>query len=67
MSELKITVQHIKSAGFCVHVGARRFCAAHGLDFHKLMHGGIPVSEVAGIQDALLDRVLIEVYRDGQQ
>lgn len=57
-----ITYLDIKAAGYCIHLGARRWCAAHGIDFRRLMLEGIPVEDVAHINDAMLARIL-EVKR----
>lgn len=60
-----ITADDVRAAGFCLHVGARRWCAANGIDFRRLMREGIMLAEVAHIDDDLLRRVL-EVKRNGR-
>ena len=57
-----ITAADIKSAGYCLHIGARRWCAAHGIDFRRLMREGIPVADVAHIDDAML-ALILEIKR----
>ena len=59
---MRITADDIRAAGYCLHTGARRWCAQHGVDFRRLMREGIPVAELAHIDDAMLRRIL-EVKR----
>lgn len=58
MSDERVTAEDIRAAGYCIHIGARRWCAHHGVDFRRLMTEGIPVDEIAGIDDALVQNVL---------
>ena len=59
-----ITANDIRAAGYCLHIGARRWCSQHGIDFTRLMREGIPVEDVEHIDDAMLQRV-IEGKRNG--
>jgi hypothetical protein len=47
----------IKSAGFCL-LGLRKFCLDFGINIKDLATSGIPVEDVANIQDANLSIVL---------
>jgi hypothetical protein len=57
-----ITWQHVLAAGYCLHRGARQWCAANGVSFRVLMTDGIPIAEVEKLDDAMARRV-IEVAR----
>lgn len=62
---MRITVQDVKAAGFCINLGARRWCAAHGVDFRKFVTLGIDDSELTDINDAMLERVKQEARKHG--
>jgi hypothetical protein len=57
-----ITWQHVRAAGYCLHRGARQWCAANGVSFRALMTVGIPIADVEKLDDAMARRV-IEVAR----
>jgi hypothetical protein len=63
--EMIITLAHVKQAGFCLNVGARRWCLRNGIDFRRLSREGIPEEEAAHLNCALMRKV-IEVAH-GQQ
>lgn len=57
MSEM-ITWRDVRDAGFCLNHGARRWCAQHGVSFRDLMREGVPVADVAHIDDEFVRRVI---------
>ena len=58
-----ITAAHVTAAGFCINLGARKFCKRHNLDFRKFVREGIDEAELVGIDDAMLKKVLEEAHR----
>jgi hypothetical protein len=60
-----ITAADVRAAGYCLHIGARRWCSRHGVDFRRLMREGIPVAELGHINDVMLSRIL-EIKTHGQ-
>jgi hypothetical protein len=62
MSDDRITWQDVRAAGYCLHVGARRWCALHGVSFRQLMSEGIPADVAECIDDEMARKVL-EVKR----
>ena len=61
----RITMDDVMKAHGCAW-GALRMGKRHGLDCHKFFKGGgLPISEVEHIDDALLKKV-IEVARERQ-
>lgn len=61
---IMVTWRHVRAAGYCIHVGARRWCAANGVDFRALMGDGVPVEQIEAIDDEMAQRVA-KVARDG--
>jgi hypothetical protein len=53
----RVTITHVREAGYCL-TGARRHCAALGLDFRRLVRDGLPICEVEGIDDALVQEIV---------
>lgn len=62
MSDERVTWQDVRAAGFCLNVGARRWCALHGVSFRQLMTEGVLVKDYEHIDDDLMRKVL-EVKR----
>jgi len=56
--EIRITAKDAQHVGFCLVPGVRDFCAIHGFDFRDFIRNGIGISEVSGIDDALLDKAI---------
>ena len=52
MSEIRVTVRHIRAAKFCSR-GARQWFARHGLDFNEFVVNGYPVEVIENTGDAL--------------
>lgn len=52
-----VTIAHCRKAGYCVK-GVKSHCLTLGLDFRKLVKGGIPIKEVEGIEDAAVRRIV---------
>lgn len=50
-----LTSRVCRDAGFCID-GQRKFCKTHGIDFRNFVKHGIAFDELAGIEDANLER-----------
>lgn len=61
-----ITLAHVKAAGFCLNYGARQWCRRNGINFRRLATTGIPEEEAAGIECAMMRKV-IEVAHGRQK
>lgn len=48
---MRVTITDIRAAGFCVD-GARRWFAAHGLDFRHFLKNGIAVEDFLATGDS---------------
>ncbi|WP_019561446.1 MULTISPECIES: hypothetical protein [Caldimonas] len=57
MSELIITIDHVRAAGLCVH-GTRTWFARQGLDFRAFLAQGLPASTLRATGDAMAQRVV---------
>lgn len=53
----RVEIRDVRAAGLCLS-GTRRHCAAVGLDFRRLVKEGLPMEEVAHLDDALVQRVV---------
>lgn len=53
-----VTWRDVKSAGFCLHIGARRWCGQHGVSFRQLMTTGLPIADLLQIDDDYARRVI---------
>lgn len=56
-SEIRISIDDVRAAGFCVR-GLRRWFEARGLDFQKFLEEGAPVSAAIRLNDAYADAVV---------
>jgi hypothetical protein len=52
MSDIMVTVKHIRNANFCSR-GARIWFARHGLDFNTFITKGYPVEVIENTGDEL--------------
>lgn len=57
MSVVRLHIRDCRDCGYCV-VGVKRRFHELGLDFHRLLREGIPVDELAGVEDAQLQRAI---------
>ncbi|AWY09483.1 hypothetical protein vB_RpoS-V16_47 [Ruegeria phage vB_RpoS-V16] len=57
MTEPLVTIQDVRSAGFCVP-GIKRVCASYNLDLRALVKTGLPLNEVEAINDIHVQRVV---------
>lgn len=53
----RITLQDMRSLKYCAR-GSREFAKRHGLDWSRFVHEGVPVDELAHINDGMLNRVI---------
>ena len=59
---MKITLKHLRKAGYCVR-GTKAVCKRHGIDWNAAVRaGGLDVEKIEHIDDAMIKR-LIEVAR----
>ena len=63
MSEILVTVSHIKNAGLCMR-GARVWFARHDLDFATFLQSGLPISQIERVGDGLSDLVCAAARED---
>lgn len=42
---IKINLRHLRELNYC-STGIKMFCKTHGLDMHKLLHGGFDEDEL---------------------
>jgi len=61
MNGLRVTINDVRSMGYCVR-GARRFCLDHSGDWADFLQNGIEVSTLEGIDDAMVAKV-VEIAR----
>lgn len=57
-----VTVQHLRASKLCMR-GARAWFRARGLDWAAFVRDGMPVDQVARIDDAFAQRVLALAQR----
>jgi hypothetical protein len=61
MEEIRVILADLRSLGigqtYCVR-GCRLLCYQHGISYHKLIREGIPLSELAHIQDDMVVRII---------
>ncbi len=53
----RVTISHVRAAGYCLR-GVRRHCATLGVDFRQLVRGGIPISEIEDMDDAVVQEII---------
>lgn len=59
-----IRIDHLRRAHICMG-GAREWFARHNLSWDEFITNGIPVSEIEHLDDAFVERVLVEVHKEG--
>jgi hypothetical protein len=52
-----VTINDCRAAGYCV-TGIRDHCALIGVDFRRLVREGIPLEELAGLEDQIVLRCI---------
>lgn len=52
-----LTITDVRAAGHCVK-GARRWFAEHDLDFRDFVTNGIDTTDLAHLDDVIIDQVL---------
>ena len=57
MSEIIITIAHVRAVGLCVN-GSRAWFARHGLDFRAFLREGLDAETLLATGDAMAQRVV---------
>lgn len=55
---MRVYAKDVKSAGYCLNIGARRWFARHNLDFREFMRDGMDAEAASHINDAFMTKVL---------
>jgi len=68
MSDLIVTIAHVRAAGLCVN-GSRAWFARHGLDFRAFLREGLDAQTLLATGDAMAQRVVdcARHQRDSQE
>lgn len=56
MSEVKVTMRHVRQAAMCSR-GARAFFQRHGLDWNTFLRAGLDAKVIRATGDAMATRV----------
>lgn len=56
-TEIRITIDDVRAAGFCVK-GLRRWFESRGLDFQKFLDEGASISAATELNDAYVNAVV---------
>ena len=59
----RVTIQHVRRAGWCMS-GVRPYCQRVGIDFRRLVREGIPISEVEGVDDHMIQTAVEIAKKD---
>lgn len=54
----KLTVQDCRDVGFCIFPGVKAACAKHDIDFRSFVKHGVPLTELADLNDANVKRAV---------
>jgi hypothetical protein len=65
-TEHRITIDHVRAAGLCVH-GARTWFARHALDFRAFLQQGLDARTLLATGDAMAERVVAFARRQQDQ
>ncbi|CAQ45379.1 hypothetical protein V3O09_07005 [Stenotrophomonas maltophilia] len=57
MSDLIVTIAHVRAAGLCVN-GSRVWFVRHGLDFRAFLREGLDAQTLLATGDAMAQRVV---------
>ena len=64
--ERRITIDHVRAAGLCVH-GARTWFERHALDFRAFLQQGLDAGTLLATGDAMAERVVaLALARESQ-
>lgn len=68
MTQQTITMTDVRASGLCAR-GAKTWFQSHGLDFRKFLREGMPLDEVAKLDDGLSNRVVqyVRKTRGGEE
>lgn len=58
-TEPRITIDHVRAAGLCVH-GARTWFERHALDFRAFLQQGLDAGTLLATGDAMAERVVAQ-------
>lgn len=61
--ELIVTLADMHATPDTCHDGGRRFCKEHGLDWRTFQRHGLPVSQVEGYDDAIVQAIIATARR----
>jgi len=61
--ELIVTLADMHATPDTCHDGGRRFCKEHGLDWRAFQRSGLPVSQVEGYDDAIVQAIIATARR----
>ena len=53
----RVTARDVLDSGYCVK-GLRTMLESHGVDFHEFVRDGIPIDDLSGMDDAIVQRVV---------
>lgn len=56
--ELRVYPRHLRACGYCLIPGGRDLALHLGLDWRDFIRNGIAVSELEGINDAMVQNVI---------
>lgn len=65
-TKLRITIDHVRAAGLCVH-GTRVWFARHGMDFRAFLRDGCDADTLLATGDAMVQRVVEIASRASSQ
>lgn len=60
---MKVTIVHMRKAGFCAH-GAKVWFEARGMDFKDFIRNGADIDVAKGMGDPMADRLVEIVERE---
>lgn len=66
MSEVIVTIDHVRAAGLCVH-GTRTWFARQGLDFRAFLREGCDADTLLATGDAMAQRVVSYAEANARQ
>jgi hypothetical protein len=62
-TDLRVYLRHIRACGHCLS-GARRWFAAHGLDWSDFIRNGIPAYQIVAIGDTIANSVVDRALKE---
>lgn len=64
MSERRVYVRHLRSAGYCLIPGGREWFEHHNLDWRSFIKNGIELETLQRIDDVMCQRVCREALKE---